>query len=216
MIRLSTGNQWRSFNTGVMCSRFLDNVTNRAAAFWMRCNLLNSNFGSPYKMLLFESRREETKAWTSFSVLLRSKYLRMRPMFLIECEARRLTARRQFVYLIHPGRLRYKQNTLNVEILRSAEHFFITNPNEKNRFIFQLFGMKTPDLHEIHVENRSNAIYDVHREKENNMLSKICHVNFQCLFCQQSEETRKMKHFFWSFYKSIFTTTCKTKTLLFV
>ena len=90
MIRLSTGNQWRSFNTGVMCSRFLDNVTNRAAVFWMRCNLLNSNFGSPYKKLLFESRREETKAWTSFSVLLRSKYLRMRPMFLIECEARRL------------------------------------------------------------------------------------------------------------------------------
>ena len=55
MIRLSTGNQWRSFNTGVMCSHVLDNVTNQAAAFWMRSNLLNSDFGSPYKMLLFES-----------------------------------------------------------------------------------------------------------------------------------------------------------------
>ena len=86
-MRFFTVSQWRSCKMGVII--LLLKVTNRAAAFWIHCSLLIWKSGMPCKTLLHVSNFDETKECTNFSVVFLSRYLRIRPMFLIASEARR-------------------------------------------------------------------------------------------------------------------------------
>ena len=54
------GNQWSLIRTGVMWSNFLLKETTRAAAFWIRCNLLIWYEGRPYRRLLKQSNLDDT------------------------------------------------------------------------------------------------------------------------------------------------------------
>jgi hypothetical protein len=73
----------------VINSDFLDLVTNLAAVFCKRCNLLSSIPGSPYSRQLHESTCsfDVTKAWRSLSQSACDRCFLILPMFLMVKEA---------------------------------------------------------------------------------------------------------------------------------
>lgn len=79
-IRFLTGNQWRRRRMGDMWSDRRDCSIILVTVFWMRCSLLFSESGRQLSRELHESSREMTNAWTSFFVVLVSRYIRICPI----------------------------------------------------------------------------------------------------------------------------------------
>ena len=81
-IRKLTGSQCKSDKIGEMCSEGFVRVTSLAAVFCFSCSLWIWSLGSPNKMALPMSKRDDTKAWTNCSVAYGLRYLRILPRFL--------------------------------------------------------------------------------------------------------------------------------------
>ncbi len=78
IIRSHTGSQWRGFSMGVMSVLRDEKVAIRAAVFWSFWRRASCVLGSWYSKKLHKSKREEIRAWTSFSVAEQVKCLQIK------------------------------------------------------------------------------------------------------------------------------------------
>ena len=82
--RKLTGSQCKSNKIGEMCSEGFVRVTSLAAVFCFSCSLWIWSLGSPNKIALPMSKRDDTKAWTNCSVACGLRYLRILEDFWAE------------------------------------------------------------------------------------------------------------------------------------